>query len=44
LTDVSGSPTLIAAIRAARAANHGSISIEEARAAAEIALRYALPL
>ena len=43
LTDVSGPPALIAAIRAVRAANNGSISIEDARAAAEIADRYALP-
>ena len=44
LTDVSGPPALIAAIRAVRGANNGSISIEDARAAAEIADRYALPL
>jgi hypothetical protein len=42
LTDVTGPPALIEAIRAARAANNGSISIEDARAAAEIADRYAL--
>jgi hypothetical protein len=44
LSDVTGPPALIAAIRAARAANNGSISIEDARAAAEVADRYALPL
>jgi hypothetical protein len=44
LTDVTGPPALIEAIRAARAANNGSISIEDARAAAETARRYALPL
>ena len=44
LTDVVGPPALSAAIRAALAANDGPISIEDARAAAEIADRYALPL
>jgi hypothetical protein len=44
LTDVTGPPVLIEAIKAARAANNGSIPIEDARAAAEIADRYALPL
>ena len=44
LTDVTGPPALVEAIRAARAANNGSIPIEDARAAAEIADRYALPL
>ncbi|HEY1864411.1 MAG TPA: hypothetical protein VGG77_12160 [Roseiarcus sp.] len=44
LTDVTGPPALIEAIRAARAANNGSISIEDARDAAETALRYALPV
>jgi hypothetical protein len=44
LTDISGPPALLEAIKAARVANNGPISIEEARAAAEIALRYALPL
>jgi hypothetical protein len=44
LTDVGGPPALTAAIRAARAANNGSISIEDARAAGETARRYALPL
>ncbi len=44
LTDVTGPPALIEAIRAARAANNGSIPIEDARAAAEVADRYALPL
>ena len=42
--DVTGPPALIAALRAARAANNGSISVEDARAAAEIADRYALPV
>ena len=44
LTDISGPPALVEAVRAARAANNGSISIEDARASAETALRYALPL
>jgi hypothetical protein len=44
LSDVAGPPALIEAIRAARAANNGSISIEDSRAAAETARRYALPL
>ena len=44
LTDISGPPALIEAIKAARVSNNGPISIAEARAAAEIALRYALPL
>ena len=44
LTDVTGPPALIEAIRTARAANNGSIPIEDARAAAEIADRYALPV
>jgi hypothetical protein len=44
LTDIGGPPALTAAIRAARAANNGSISIEDARAAGETARRYALPL
>jgi hypothetical protein len=44
LMDVTGPPALIEAIRAARVANNGSITIEDARAAAEIARRYALPL
>ena len=35
---------LAEAVKAARAANNGPISIEDARAAAEIARRYALPL
>jgi hypothetical protein len=41
LTDVSGPAALVSAVRATRAANNGAISIEEARAAAEIARRYA---
>jgi hypothetical protein len=44
LADVEGPPALVEAVKAARAANGGSISIEDARAAAEIADRYALPL
>jgi hypothetical protein len=44
LTEISGPPALVEAIKAARVANKGPISIEEARAAAEIALRYALPV
>jgi hypothetical protein len=44
LADLSGPPELAAALKAARAANNGPISIDEARAAAEIARRYALPL
>ena len=44
LTEINGPPALVEAVKAARAANNGSISIEEARAAAETALRYALPL
>jgi hypothetical protein len=44
LADINGPPALMEAIKAARAANNGPISIEEARIAAEIADRYALPL
>ena len=44
LSDIAGPPALVEAIRAARAALNGPISIEDARAAAEIADRYALPL
>jgi hypothetical protein len=44
LSDVSGPSELVEALKAARAANNGPISIEDARAAAEIAQRYALPL
>jgi hypothetical protein len=44
LGDVSGPPELVEALKAARAANNGPISIEDARAAAEVARRYALPL
>ena len=44
LSEISGPPALVEAVKAARAANNGPISIEEARAAAETALRYALPL
>ena len=42
LGEVSGPPELVGAVRAARAANNGSISVEDARAASEIARRYAL--
>jgi hypothetical protein len=41
LSDVGGPAALVSAVKAARAANNGAISIAEARAAAEIARRYA---
>jgi hypothetical protein len=41
LADVSGPAALVSAVKAARAANNGAISIAEARAAADIARRYA---
>jgi hypothetical protein len=44
LTEINGPPALVEAVKAARAANNGPISIDEARVAAETALRYALPL
>jgi hypothetical protein len=44
LTEIKGPPALVEAIKAARVANNGPISVDEARAAAETALRYALPL
>ena len=44
LTEIKGPPALVEAVKAARVANNGPISIEEARAAAETALRYALPV
>jgi outer membrane murein-binding lipoprotein Lpp len=44
LTEIKGPPALVEAVKAARVANGGPISIDEARAAAETALRYALPL
>ncbi|MGB7973599.1 MAG: P-loop NTPase fold protein [Roseiarcus sp.] len=44
LTEIKGPPALVEGVKAARVANNGPISIEEARAAAETALRYALPL
>jgi hypothetical protein len=44
LSDVTGPAELVEAVKAARAANNGPISIDDARAAAEIARRYALPL
>ncbi len=42
--EINSPPALAEAVKAARAANNGPISIDEARAAAETALRYALPL
>jgi outer membrane murein-binding lipoprotein Lpp len=44
LTEIKGPPALVEAVKAARVANNGPISIDEARGAAETALRYALPL
>ena len=44
LSDVGGPAELVEALKAARAANNGPISIDDARAAAEIARRYALPV
>jgi hypothetical protein len=44
LTDVAGPAALAGAIKAARAANGGAISVQDARAAAEVARRYALPI
>jgi hypothetical protein len=44
LGDVEGPAPLASALRSARAANNGSIRIEDARAAAEVARRYALSL
>jgi hypothetical protein len=44
LIEINGPPALVEAVKAARAANNGPISIEDARAAAETARRYALPL
>jgi hypothetical protein len=44
LTEIKGPPALVEAVKAARVANNGPISIDEARAAAETALRYALSL
>jgi len=44
LADAGLPQALAEAVRAARAANGGPIAIEDARAAAEIASRYALPL
>jgi hypothetical protein len=44
MADVAGPAALAAAIKAARAANGGAIPVQDARAAAEIARRYALPL
>jgi hypothetical protein len=44
LTEINAPPALAEAVKAARAANNGSISVEDARNAAEVALRYALPV
>ena len=44
LGDVDGPAALVSAVKSARAANDGAISIADARAAAEIARRYALSL
>ena len=44
LTEINGHRALSEAIKAARAALNGPISIEDARAAAAVADRYALPL
>ena len=44
LTEIDGPPALVEAVKAARVANNGSISIEDARNAAEVASRYALPV
>ncbi len=44
LGDVEGPAALVSAVRTARAANNGAISLEDARAAGEIARRYALSL
>jgi len=44
LTDIAGPPALVEAVKAARAANNGPISIADAREAAETARRYALPV
>ena len=38
LTEIDGPPALVEAVKAARVANNGSISIEDARNAAEVAL------
>jgi hypothetical protein len=43
LPDPAGPPALVEAARAARAANDGVISISDARAAWDVARRYALP-
>ncbi len=44
LADLEGPEALVNAVKSARAANNGAISLEDARAAAEIARRYALSL
>ena len=44
LEDVEGPAPLANALRSARAANDGSMRIEDARKAAEVARRYALSL
>ncbi len=43
LPDPSGPPALVEATQAARAANNGAISLSDARAAWDVARRYALP-
>ena len=43
LPDPAGPPTLVAATQAARAANDGAITLDDARAAWEAARRYSLP-
>jgi len=43
LPDPSGPPALVEAAQTARAANDGAISIADARAAWDVARRYALP-
>ena len=42
--EVEGPDSLVNAVKSARAANNGAISIADARAAAEVARRYALSL
>jgi hypothetical protein len=44
LVDVAGPAALVNAVKSARAANNGALSIEDARAATEIARRYVLSL
>jgi alkylation response protein AidB-like acyl-CoA dehydrogenase len=42
--EVEGTDSLVNAVKSARAANNGAISVADARAAAEVARRYALSL